>query len=173
VEIDWPREDFSRLRYRLYHDESIYEQEHTRIFRGPTWSVLCLEAEIPRSGDFTLTHVGQIPVVVNYLRSGGHTERAKLLREDHPGGGAPAQPWQNAERYKTSFVVISAEHDTDAFRRQSDDFAAALMHSGRSVERMLLPGVNHRHFGRCRLGSFPIFDFPPETTTHRTPPGYS
>jgi arylformamidase len=52
-------------------------------------------------------------------------------------------PRRNVERYQTPFVVISAEHDTDEFRRQSDEFAAALKHTGRPVERMLFPGVNH------------------------------
>jgi anthranilate 1,2-dioxygenase large subunit len=47
LDLAWPRDDFSRVQYRLYHDSSIYEQEHERIFRGPTWSLLCLEAEIP------------------------------------------------------------------------------------------------------------------------------
>jgi hypothetical protein len=68
LDLAWPRDDFSRIQYRLYHDASIYEQEHERIFRGPTWSLLCLEAEIPNSGDFVTTHVGQIPVVVNRMK---------------------------------------------------------------------------------------------------------
>jgi anthranilate 1,2-dioxygenase large subunit len=94
MHIDWPREDFSRLRYRLYHDESIYEQEHARIFRGPTWSVLCLEAEIPKPGDFTLTHVGQIPVVVNRLKSGGIG--AFVNRCAHRGAAVVREPFGNA-----------------------------------------------------------------------------
>jgi arylformamidase len=52
-------------------------------------------------------------------------------------------PRQNVQRYRTPFVVISAERDTDEFQRQSDDFAAALMRAGRPVERMRFACVNH------------------------------
>ena len=60
----WPRDDFSRVPFRFYHDEPLYREELERIFRGPTWSYLCLEAEIPNPGDFRTTLVGETPVVV-------------------------------------------------------------------------------------------------------------
>ena len=43
----WPTLDYSRVPYRLYHDAEIYKQEQERIFKGPTWNYLCLDAEIP------------------------------------------------------------------------------------------------------------------------------
>jgi anthranilate 1,2-dioxygenase large subunit len=63
--IDWQRNDYSRIPYRLYHDPAIYAREQARIFRGRTWSYLCLEAEIPSPGDFRTTWIGDTPVVVN------------------------------------------------------------------------------------------------------------
>ena len=60
----WPRKDYSRVPFRFYHDERLYREELERIFRGPTWSYLCLEAEIPKPGDFRTTLVGETPVVV-------------------------------------------------------------------------------------------------------------
>jgi anthranilate 1,2-dioxygenase large subunit len=61
----WPTRDYSRVPYRLYHDSEAYEAEQQRIFRGPAWHVLALEAEIPNPGDFRLTWVGDTPVIVN------------------------------------------------------------------------------------------------------------
>jgi arylformamidase len=52
-------------------------------------------------------------------------------------------PRWNGERYRTPFVVISAERDTDEFLRQSDDFAAALKRTGRLADRRIFPDVNH------------------------------
>ena len=48
----WPRHDYSRIPYRLYHDPELYAREQEAIFRGPTWSYLVLDAEIPDPGDF-------------------------------------------------------------------------------------------------------------------------
>jgi anthranilate 1,2-dioxygenase large subunit len=61
----WPALDYSRVPYRLYHDAEAYEREQERIFRGPAWNFLCLEAEIPNNGDFRATYVGETPVIVN------------------------------------------------------------------------------------------------------------
>ena len=61
--IHWPRNDYSRVPYRLYHDADIYAQEMVRIFRGPVWLFLGLEAEVPNAGDFRTTWLGETPVV--------------------------------------------------------------------------------------------------------------
>src|SRR3974390_1315407 len=68
--VDWPRNDYSRVPYLLHHDESLYELEMERIFRGPVWNYLCLEAEIAAPGDFRTTWVGDTPVVVSRNRDG-------------------------------------------------------------------------------------------------------
>jgi phenylpropionate dioxygenase-like ring-hydroxylating dioxygenase large terminal subunit len=62
--VFWPTADATRVPYRVYSDENIYESEQANIFRGPTWSFLCLEADIPNSGDFVTTKVGHSSVVV-------------------------------------------------------------------------------------------------------------
>jgi anthranilate 1,2-dioxygenase large subunit len=61
----WPKLDYSRVPYRLYHDPEAYDREQERIFRGPTWNFLGLEAEIPNPGDFRASYVGDTPVLVN------------------------------------------------------------------------------------------------------------
>jgi anthranilate 1,2-dioxygenase large subunit len=61
----WPALDYSRVPYRLYHDAELYDREQEAIFRGPTWSFLALEAEIPNPGDFRAGYLGETPVIVN------------------------------------------------------------------------------------------------------------
>lgn len=61
----WPKLDYSRVPYRLYHDPEAYDREQERIFRGPTWNFLGLEAEIPNPGDFRASYAGDTPVIVN------------------------------------------------------------------------------------------------------------
>src|SRR5258708_26875323 len=68
--IDWPRNDYSRVPFRLHHDPALYELEMERIFRGPAWSFLCLEAEIPNPGDYRTTWVGDTPVIVSRDKAG-------------------------------------------------------------------------------------------------------
>ena len=63
--LSWPAADLSRIPFAVYHDPAIYEEEQDRIFRGPTWNYLALEAELPNAGDFLTTKVGETPVVVN------------------------------------------------------------------------------------------------------------
>ncbi len=60
----FPNADGSRVPYKVFSDEAIYALEQERIYRGPTWSFLGLEAEIPKPGDYKSTFVGDTPVVM-------------------------------------------------------------------------------------------------------------
>jgi len=60
----WPAEGATRVPYWVYQDEDLYREELERIWRGHTWSYLCLEAELPEPTSFVTTHVGDMPVVV-------------------------------------------------------------------------------------------------------------
>jgi phenylpropionate dioxygenase-like ring-hydroxylating dioxygenase large terminal subunit len=64
LERSWPSEGATRVPYWVYQDEDIYREEQRRIFQGPAWSYLCLEAELPEPGTFLTTFVGDMPVVV-------------------------------------------------------------------------------------------------------------
>ena len=50
--VRFPSTDGSRVPFDVYRSQEIYDREQDRIFRGPTWSFLALEAEIPNPGDF-------------------------------------------------------------------------------------------------------------------------
>jgi len=79
----WPHEDTMRVPYQVYTDPDLYALEQRRIFQGPTWNFLCLEAEIPNGGDYKATFVGDAPVVVVRKMDGGIS--AVLNRCAHKG----------------------------------------------------------------------------------------
>ncbi len=60
----WPQEGLARVPYWVYTDPDVYAREQARIFCGPSWSYVALEAEIPEPGDFKRTFIGEKPVVV-------------------------------------------------------------------------------------------------------------
>ncbi|MCW5770550.1 MAG: Rieske 2Fe-2S domain-containing protein [Rhodospirillaceae bacterium] len=68
--VDWPERDDSLVPYAVYLDEEIFRREQERIFQGPVWSYLGLEAEVPRPGDFVASFIGTMPVVFNRGRDG-------------------------------------------------------------------------------------------------------
>ncbi len=66
----FPNADGSRVPYAVYSSAEIYAREQERIFRGPNWSFLGLEAEIPEPGDYKSTFVGDTPVVMTRAEDG-------------------------------------------------------------------------------------------------------
>jgi anthranilate 1,2-dioxygenase large subunit len=66
----FPNPDGSRVPYKVFSDEEIYVLEQERIYRGPTWNFLGLEAEIPKLGDYKSTFVGDTPVVMTRTKDG-------------------------------------------------------------------------------------------------------
>lgn len=60
----WPAEGLTRVPYWVFQRDDVYAAEQERLFRGPNWSYLCLEAEVPEGGSFRATSIGDAPVVV-------------------------------------------------------------------------------------------------------------
>jgi salicylate 5-hydroxylase large subunit len=60
---DWPKEGVARIPYWIYTDPELYAREQERIFCGPSWNYVALEAEIPNPGDFKRTFIGEKSVV--------------------------------------------------------------------------------------------------------------
>jgi anthranilate 1,2-dioxygenase large subunit len=69
-QVRWPRNDYSRVPYWLYSDREVYEAEQERIFKGPVWNYVALEAEIPNPGDYLTCYIGDTPVIVDRARDG-------------------------------------------------------------------------------------------------------
>jgi anthranilate 1,2-dioxygenase large subunit len=94
MKIDWSRNDYSSIPYYLYHDESIYQEEMEKIFRGPCWSFVGFEAEIPKVGDFRTSWIGDTPIVVS--RSDDGHVHAFINRCSHRGAQIVREPSGNA-----------------------------------------------------------------------------
>lgn len=67
--LPWP-EGVNRVPYRVFSDQEIYAMEQEKIFRGPIWNFLCMEADVAKPGDVRTTWVGEMPVVVTRDQDG-------------------------------------------------------------------------------------------------------
>jgi phenylpropionate dioxygenase-like ring-hydroxylating dioxygenase large terminal subunit len=104
----WPAEGVTRVPYWVYQDEEIYREEQARIFRGPTWSYLCLEAELPEPKSFVTTFVGDMPVVV--ARDPTGALRAWENRCAHRGALVCMQRRGSAERFSCIYHNWTYDH---------------------------------------------------------------
>jgi len=64
LSAEWPEGALTRVPYWIYQSPEIYAAEQRRIFEGPVWNFLCLEAEVARPGDYRTSFVGTMPVIV-------------------------------------------------------------------------------------------------------------
>jgi len=67
----WTGVEPGRVPYWIYEDPDLYRMEQDRIFGGPTWNYVGLEAEIPKPGDFRRSSVGDRSVVLVRDKEGG------------------------------------------------------------------------------------------------------
>ena len=81
--LTWPSSDYSRVPYGVFSDPRIYAEEQELIFRGPVWTNIALEAEIPEPGDYRSSYVGDTPVVA--VRGKDGAVRAFVNRCAHRG----------------------------------------------------------------------------------------
>lgn len=68
--VSFPRRDGSRVPYKVFSSQDVYDREQEKIYRGETWSFLGLEAEIKNPGDFKSTYIGDTPVVMTRAEDG-------------------------------------------------------------------------------------------------------
>ena len=60
----WPVESLARVPYWVYQDDDVYRMELRRIFEGPVWNYVALEAELTEPRAYRTTFVGEMPVIV-------------------------------------------------------------------------------------------------------------
>ena len=82
-DLTWPENDFSAVPYPVFYDQEVFEAEQARIFRGPLWCYVALQAELPKPGDYKTTFIGDTPIVVNRNTDG--TLNAFVNRCAHRG----------------------------------------------------------------------------------------
>src|SRR5580704_9701928 len=64
VPVEWPLGALTRVPFWVYESPELHAIEQKRIYEGPVWNYLCLECEIATPGDYRVTFVGLMPVVV-------------------------------------------------------------------------------------------------------------
>src|SRR5205085_4694862 len=62
--LSFPSIALSEVPFRVYTDPEQYRLEQERIYKGPTWSYLCLAGEIAIPGDWVATTIGEVAVIV-------------------------------------------------------------------------------------------------------------
>ena len=62
--LDWPEIGPSRVPYPVYTDPALYREELERFFYRGHWCYVGLEAEIPETGDFKRTRIGERSVIM-------------------------------------------------------------------------------------------------------------
>lgn len=62
--IQWEREDTTRIPFQAYTDEDIHKRELDRLFYQGHWCYVGLEAEVPHTGDFKRTVIGERSVIM-------------------------------------------------------------------------------------------------------------
>lgn len=95
--VHFPHDDGARIPYKVFSSQEVYEREQERIYRGPTWSFLGLEAEIPNVNDFKSTFVGDTPVVMT--RSADGSLAAWVNRCAHRGAVVCRKARGNAQSH--------------------------------------------------------------------------
>lgn len=66
----WEKGVVNKVPYQVFIDDDIFQQEQEKIYRGPFWFFVGLEAEIPKANDFKTTFIGQTPVVITRTADG-------------------------------------------------------------------------------------------------------
>ncbi len=60
----WPKEGWTRVPYWIYSDPEVYRRELELFFYGPTWNYVALDCEVPETGSFKRSWIGERQVVV-------------------------------------------------------------------------------------------------------------
>jgi phenylpropionate dioxygenase-like ring-hydroxylating dioxygenase large terminal subunit len=139
----------TRVPYWVYRDPEVARDEQARVFEGPCWHFLCLEIDLPETGDYRTSMMGAMPVVVARTEHGEIVafenrcaHRGALICLDDGGTVKDFQCVYHAWRYDLCGNLTSV-----AFRRgvngkggMPDDFALAA-HGPRKLRTTMLCGL--------------------------------
>src|SRR5579871_232788 len=115
----WPAEGGARAPYWAFSDPAIYQREQERIFRGPVWHYLGVEAEVPEPGCYKTTRVGDSPVIL--ARDAEGKLHAAVNRCAHRGNLVCREPFGKADElycvYHAWVYDLQGNLKSAAFRR--------------------------------------------------------
>ena len=102
---DWRTDQLTRVPYQVFVDADLFQREDERIFRGPTWSFVGVEAEIPKPYDYRTSSIGRTPVVMT--RDAGGTVHVLVNRCAHRGAEVVRDVCGNAKRLQCLYHAWS------------------------------------------------------------------
>ena len=79
--VRWDHPSLTRVPYAAYTDADLYAAEQRRLFHGPVWSYLCLDAELAEPGRYRSTFVGEVRARLEVLGGCG-TGWVSLVRRE-------------------------------------------------------------------------------------------
>ena len=88
--------DGTEVSRRVFVDEAVYQRELDTVFAN-NWLYLCHESEIPASGDFITTYMGETPVIVARTEAGD--VKASINSCTHKGLPVCRSDSGNAKRF--------------------------------------------------------------------------
>ena len=101
----WSGSTLAQVPLRAYTDAELYARELERIFYGPHWCYVGLEAEIPNPGDFKRTFVGERQVIMVRGKDGEQAGRIHVVenRCAHRGMQFCQQNFGNAPDFRCPY----------------------------------------------------------------------
>jgi phenylpropionate dioxygenase-like ring-hydroxylating dioxygenase large terminal subunit len=135
--------------YWVYSSPEVAREEQSRLFEGPAWHYLCLEIEVPHSGDYRTTTMGTMPVVVARAEGGEVVafenrcaHRGALICLDDSGNGRDFQCVYHSWRYdlRGNLKSIAFRHGVNGHGGMPDDFDMTA-HGPRKLRTAVLCGL--------------------------------
>lgn len=81
--LKWPSKGGRRIPSLVYTDQTIYDEEQEKIFKGKSWNYVGLVSEVKQPGDFIRSFVGEVPVLL--VRNRKNELRVFVNRCPHRG----------------------------------------------------------------------------------------
>ncbi|MGH7905648.1 MAG: aromatic ring-hydroxylating oxygenase subunit alpha [Candidatus Binataceae bacterium] len=154
----------TRIPYSVFLDNGVYALEQDRLFRGPVWNFLALEAEVANPGDYRANFIGETPVFVSRDRDGAlHTlinrcaHRGSMVCRETRGNAkthvCPYHQWSYDLAGK--LLGVPFKRGIDGKGGYSGDFDLAA-HSMREIRTAVYRGLVFASFSD---GAEPIEDY--------------
>ena len=163
--VPWPSNGLSEIPFRLYTDPEQYRLEQERIFKGPTWSFLCLASEIAQPGDYIATTIGETAVVVTRDAAGGIN--AFVNRCAHRGNLLCFERQGNVKEIKCIYhgwtYDLSGKLTGVAFERgvkRQGGMPAEFRKDEHDLARLRVAEIAGLVFGRSRDDAPPLLNYP-------------
>jgi salicylate 5-hydroxylase large subunit len=154
----WTRPESSRVPFWAYTDAQLYQRELDKIFYGDHWCYVGLVAEIPNTGDFKLSWVGERQVIMvrdrvaPKDRGSDHGIRVVENRCAHRGVRFCQQPHGNARSFVCPYHQWTYKLNGDLAGLPFKDGVAATDDAGSAcVNGGMPPDFDIRQHGLAKL----------------------